>query len=340
MLNGINYLNFLYKSDLNMFLIYYCYYIPEAEFFDNFDRLYNKSLNEIKQRIGKIYNNFQPYDTSHFSNQIFEIELKIKNTDADKEIKQKLDNYYKIQFSGMLYVFEDIYNEISKYKIENNFYKYENFHGFLRYYKYLYINIDMILNDIERRNKNIHNQQPTKNDNIIECDNRIKGKYSFESSKRLKMDLGSYYELYSFNASVFLIRQSIELKIKNALGIDYILNDQLLMEKIPGDIFIEFVYNNDKIDFPNIQKSILRKIHKWTNYFIHGGFIVYIWQIHIAHKLLEELFKDDAIRIEKRYYDNQLKSDLETYIKSNCNSNNNLNKMQIIPLSKPEAMLY
>ena len=127
MLNGINYLNFLYKSDLNMFLIYYCYYIPEAEFFDNFDRLYNKSLNEIKQRIGKIYNNFRPYDISHFSNQIFEIELKIKDNDTDKEIKQKLDNYYKIQFSGMMYVFEDIYNEIDKYKNKNNFYKYENF---------------------------------------------------------------------------------------------------------------------------------------------------------------------------------------------------------------------
>lgn len=334
MLNGINYLNFLCKSDLNNFLIYYCdYNIPEAEFFDNFDRLYNKSLNEIKQRIDKIYNNFQPYNIDHFSNQIFEIELKIKDTDTDKEIKQKLDNYYKIQFSGMLYVFEDIYNEISKYKSENNFYNRENFHGLLRYCKYLYINIDMILHDVEIRKNIVSPQQ-------IACDNRIKGKYSFESSKRLKMDLSSFHELSSFNASVFLIRQSIELKIKNALGIDYILNDQLLMEKIPGDIFIEFVYNNDKIDFPNIQKSILRKIHKWTNYFIHGGFIVYIWQIHIAHKLLEELFKDDAIRIEKQYYDNQLKSALETYIKSNCNRNNNLNKMQIIQLLKPEAILY
>ena len=117
MLNGIN---FLCKSDLNNFLIYYCdYNIPEAEFFDNFDRLYNKSLNEIKQRIDKIYNNFQPYNIDHFSNQIFEIELKIKDT--DKEIKQKLDNYYKIQFSGMMYVFEDIYNEIGKYKNKNNF---------------------------------------------------------------------------------------------------------------------------------------------------------------------------------------------------------------------------
>lgn len=314
--------------------IYYCdYNIPEAEFFYNFDRLYNKSLNEIKQRIEIIYNNFQPYKIDHFSNQIFEIELKIKNTDTDKEIKQKLDNYYKIQFSGMLYVFEDIYNEINNYRSKNNFYKYENFHGLLRYCKYLYINIDMILHDVESKKNIISPQQ-------IVCDNRIKGKDSFENSKRLKMDLASYYELSSFNASVFLIRQSIELKIKNALGIDYILNDQLLMEKIPGDIFIDFIYNNDKIDFPNIQKSILIKIHKWTNYFIHGGFIVYIWQIHIAHKLLEELFKDDAIRIEKQYYDNQLKSALETYIKSNCNRNNNLNKMQIIQLLKPEAILY
>lgn len=332
MLNGIN---FLCKSDLNNFLIYYCYYIPESEFFNDFDRLYNKSLDEIKQRIDKIYNNFKPYNIDHFSNQIFEIELKIKNTDTDKDIKQKLDNYYKIQFSGMLYVFEDIYNEINKYRCKSNFYKYENFHGLLRYYKNLYININMILHDAESK-KGITSSQH------ISRDNRIEGKYSFESSKRLKMDLSSFHELYSFNASVFLIRQSIELKIKNALGIDYIFNDQLLMEKIPGDIFIEFIYKNNQIDFPNIQiqKSILKKIHKWTNYFIHGGFVVYIWQIHIAHKLLEELFKDDAIRIEKQYYDNQLKSDLETYIKSNCNRNNNLNNMQIIYLQTPEAILY
>lgn len=64
MLNGIN---FLCKSDLNSFLIYYCdYNIPEAEFFYNLDRLYNKSLNEIKQRIEIIYNNFQPYRLTIF----------------------------------------------------------------------------------------------------------------------------------------------------------------------------------------------------------------------------------------------------------------------------------
>lgn len=321
------------KKDLYQFTIYYEHHIRKPDFWDIFENLYKTKKNEINKRIRTIFKDFQASkEINKFFQQIFKIELEINKNDKKEQIKSKLDNYYKIQFKGMLYVFNEIFDEIVKYKKIDNFCNRENFHGLFRYYKYLLINIDMILYDAEIKNNINNNSQ-------IESDNRIKSSDVFASSKRLKLYLSSTNELSSFNTSVFLIRQSIELKIKNSLGIDYILNDFGLMEKIPGDNLINFVYNNKNISFSIINKSIIKKIHKWTNYFIHGGFIIYIWQIHIAHKILEKLFTYDSITIEKDYYNNNLKIELENYIKKNCNRNNNLNNMQIKYLDKPEAHL-
>ncbi|MDP8210897.1 MAG: hypothetical protein P9M05_08785 [Candidatus Stygibacter australis] len=98
--------------------------------------------------------------------------------------------------------------------------------------------------------------------------------------------------------SIFLIRQSIELKIKNVLGIVNITDQNGEAIPIKQKIFVEFIKDNsDKITFP-IDYKVMEKIYEWTNLYIHHGIFDSIWVIDWAYIMLAELFKphiDDTI---------------------------------------------
>jgi hypothetical protein len=99
----------------------------------------------------------------------------------------------------------------------------------------------------------------------------------FLSSKNL-LRRHFYYDDISFSSiSVFLIRQSIELKILNCLGIYKIVNKNNIAQKFKIEKIIEFIEQSNKIYFP-IKKSLLLKITKWTNAYIHRGIMHYHWQ--------------------------------------------------------------
>ncbi len=113
--------------------------------------------------------------------------------------------------------------------------------------------------------------------------------------------------------SIFLLRQAIEIRLKNIFGIDRITDDRGKIERIPGSVFVELVRGNeDAVDFP-VKASLLMKIYNWTQYYIHGGFIPYIWEIEWAHNVLTPLFTPrtsetgwslyGSVQIKKSYYD-------------------------------------
>lgn len=147
------------------------------------------------------------------------------------------------------------------------------------------------------------------------------------------------------STSVFLIRQSIELRIKNALGILYIF-DENGFSKISGESFVDILIDDPTIHFP-MEKSLLLKIHRWTNYFIHGGFIPEVWKIDWAHHLLSPLFSPGtsgnsssihgSIKIPKATYDN-----IEEKIKDHIvrgNPSVKKDAIQIIRTGHPEALI-
>ena len=142
------------------------------------------------------------------------------------------------------------------------------------------------------------------------------------------------------NTSIFLIRQSIELRLKNAIGLNYVYHNNGETVKLRHDLLLDFIKcNTTNFTFPT-KFSILEKIYKWTNLYIHNGIHNYLWLIDWAYIILNPLFKpfvDDlmknilngdysvlpenqaynrfgSIRIKKDFYENHLKNNLKEFI--------------------------
>jgi len=153
----------------------------------------------------------------------------------------------------------------------------------------------------------------------------------FNSSKQLLRRHFYYVDNTFSSASVFLIRQAIETKILNSLGILSILDSNKTPVKFRLESLVEFITNNEHIEFP-VQKSLLLKITKWTNIYIHRGLMQYHWLIILAHEILQPLFSmgvgntithiHGAVKINKDYFENNLHEDILKCLNfSNCEIN-------------------
>ena len=145
----------------------------------------------------------------------------------------------------------------------------------------------------------------------------------FYSSKNLLRRYFYYTDNTHSSASVFLIRQAIETKILNSLGIYNIVDYNNEPAKVKFEKLVEFITKNKNIEFP-IQKSLLLKIAKWTNVYIHRGIMQYHWQIIIVHEVLTPLFSMGegktmkhlfgAVKIKKEYFENDLYNEILRYL--------------------------
>lgn len=117
-----------------------------------------------------------------------------------------------------------------------------------------------------------------------------------------------YYSIHkAIPATISLLRTTIELVIKNSLGIRKISYSNGSPVKVPSYIFLDFIKENQShLNFP-VDFSILKKIYEWSNHFIHNGDISYYWMISEAFNVVSKLFPfaDN--------FDNQLKYDEEFY---------------------------
>lgn len=145
----------------------------------------------------------------------------------------------------------------------------------------------------------------------------------FYSSKNLLRRHFYYTDNTFSSASVFLIRQSIETKVLNSLGIYNIIDKNKQIAKFKLEKLVEFITKNKNIEFP-IDKSLLQKITKWTNIYIHRGVMQYHWQIILVHEVLQPLFSMGegktmkhlygAVKIDKEYFENSLYDDILKYL--------------------------
>ncbi|NMC98303.1 MAG: hypothetical protein GYA62_01085 [Bacteroidales bacterium] len=238
----------------------------------------------------------------------------------------------------MLYVIEK-YNDLLL-SFENDFLSCDRqvFNGIVEYLKNNIICSFVVLQQIEL----IKKIKPIRE---VGFQNRIDSNDCYRSSVNLKHNLNAYSSLSSQNASVFLIRQSIELKIKNCLGIDVILDSHGYMKKMTADKLIDFVYKNEHIKIPEIGKSIIKKIHSWTQFFIHGGFILNVWQIDIAQEIIRPLFMHGetqktisiygSIVIDKVYYETEFRNELKRFLIESCSMEPDIQIIQ----KNPEAII-
>lgn len=138
---------------------------------------------------------------------------------------------------------------------------------------------------------------------------------SIDSFKLSRCILGGLLcdELENRATSVFLLRQALELRIKNALGIHSFVGDGGV-SRISGFIFVDIIQENqEEINLP-LDFAIFQKIVKWTNVSIHSGWVPPAWKIDWAHNYLEPLFQQGynkktislygAIKIKRNFLDN------------------------------------
>lgn len=120
--------------------------------------------------------------------------------------------------------------------------------------------------------------------------------------------------------AVFLIRQSIEIRIKNALGIASIRYNNEHELKVPYLILLKLIEKKKNfISFP-ITGNLIRKIYEWSNQYIHSGEVPPPWMVEWALHLLEPLFASaticnqwsryGSVVIDRGYYMNDLRRDI------------------------------
>ncbi|MGF7441499.1 hypothetical protein [Campylobacter concisus] len=150
------------------------------------------------------------------------------------------------------------------------------------------------------------------------------GREIFGTSKNIVRRLVDYSGISYSSASVFLIRQAIEVTILRALGIIAFVDKDGKEQKFKMDKIFNFIKNNRKnIKFP-IEFSILDKIIKWSDVYVHKGIMYYHWQIIVAQKVLLPLFRagndgknyslSGAIQINRQFYEKELDKELIKFL--------------------------
>lgn len=137
-----------------------------------------------------------------------------------------------------------------------------------------------------------------------------------------KCNYQKYSNLTLHPTSVFLIRQALELRMRNIFGIENIIDEKGNYLYATSSLFIEILsrgFRNGLILFP-IKISIIKKIFEWTNYYIHNAKIPFIWEIDWAHSILNPLFTDDdtidfkkIVKIDQKFYNDSVEDIVKKY---------------------------
>lgn len=124
--------------------------------------------------------------------------------------------------------------------------------------------------------------------------------------------------------SVFLLRQSIELRLKNAFGIFQVTDlSGKILKNFPLSVLFSLIKSSSSSVTLPMKVSLVQNIYKWSNYYIHLGVVPQIWEIEWAHHVLRPLFASGkykntksifgSIKIKRTFYDEVEKNIREIY---------------------------
>lgn len=233
--------------------------------------------------------------------------------------KDNMQNWFKYQCCALLYAYDEIVDKINN-AIENtaeeNLFKSELISANTQHLRKLVIDAEEFLMYLEASNNDTPKRQ-------IGYNRSVKGFDSLWYANLLFNGIVDYSNNACFINLAFLMRDSIELRIRKALGISQILlNDK--SAKIANDDFVDFIFDNDNIKLPNINKAIVKKIFDWCNFHIHKGIVLYEWQLVLIYEYMQPLFASGetstqlhisgAVQMNESYYKNSLASELETFL--------------------------
>ena len=321
-------------------------------FMEYFDDLVEESdfekvfLYHNKKFIDTIYNRIRKIEKT-FPNRKYEIEYlctEILNFNLDENNKNQIKQNLKCHFYAFDYAYKKVTNEIIE-KLKTlkceEYYKDDIICCNMKLLNRLMYDVLELLPSYEYICGLNLGQQVSVNRHI--SGNDIEWFYDLYIHGKLDQSNQVYYTTFAF-----LIRQAIEIKTKNALGIIAVIYNKKPVP-ITSDRFLGFLLKNPSITTPDIKKALLDKIFKWCNFHIHVGINLYSWQSILIQEYIRPLFYGGetssidggnktsiygAIKIQKDYYKNKMKDDLIDYLrKQNCDVDD------IIMQESPECLL-
>lgn len=120
---------------------------------------------------------------------------------------------------------------------------------------------------------------------------------------------------FNFSTMPALLRQSIEIRLKNMIGLEKVEKIGGGFKFVPISALLEFFESHPNyLELP-VCLNILKSINAWTNTFVHTGVVPFCWQSLEAVDLIESLF---SIKNDKS---GSLNLHGFTYLKSGININ-------------------
>lgn len=112
----------------------------------------------------------------------------------------------------------------------------------------------------------------------------------------------SHGEFVVSPTSIFLLRQSIELWLYSIFGIQYISDKSDQAVKLQPEILFRLIdASGSRVQLP-VPKSVIEKIHSWSQPYIHAGWLIHIWEIELAQHVLRPIFDSSKVIIKRNHY--------------------------------------
>lgn len=123
----------------------------------------------------------------------------------------------------------------------------------------------------------------------------------FGLARRLPRYRVYYDDIAQQPESAFLIRQAIEIRTMELLGIRGVFDNKSNSPiKISPDAFINLLADK-RVSLPgNLTANLIIKIHAWTNNFVHTGRSYYQWQTEYFWEVISS-FIIDEVSIDRDY---------------------------------------
>lgn len=103
--------------------------------------------------------------------------------------------------------------------------------------------------------------------------------------------------------AIFQLRQAIEIRMLEILGIDSIVEDDGLPKKITGNVFLDIPQMTGSVIFP-LKLSNIKKIYSWTNIYVHLAICNNYWLLDFAQNYLKSFICERPI-IKKSFYEHR-----------------------------------
>lgn len=233
------------------------------------------------------------------------------------------NNINKLWFQSQ---YKSILNQIDKL-IDNNSTFHQFYDNILTNDDLVKISQELVFDISHLFNKYVKNK--CSNIGIINRSNYISSQDFFLNAKFAYFSNKYYPDItgrnFNISAMPTIIRQSIEIKIKEILGIIHITKNDGSFKFIPISKLIDFIVEDKKYFNLPLNAEVLKYINVWTNTFTHSGITPFIWQSLEAVDAIEKLFsikENESINIEGFKFKNEnveikeLKEDLDK--KFNC----------------------